>query len=99
MPERAIEELDKITDAGPLEGPTKLMHGIASETSRAISLRRSPSWKRLPALCRSQSAALHGENLVDAYRAVGSMELAEMAEKLGGERRIPAQDRSCRSRT
>ena len=29
MPERAIEELDKIVDAGPLEGPTKLMHGIA----------------------------------------------------------------------
>ncbi len=29
MPERAVEELEKIEDAGPLEGPRQLLHGIA----------------------------------------------------------------------
>ena len=29
MPEQAVQELEKIADAGPLEGPAQLLHGIA----------------------------------------------------------------------
>jgi predicted Zn-dependent protease len=84
MPERAIEELEKITDAGPLEGPTKLMHGIALKqvgnfTDAITHLEKAA--RIMPTPIRRFA----WRELVDAYRAVGSMKLAEMAEKLGGD--------------
>ena len=83
MPERAIEELDKITDAGPLEGPTKLMHGIAlkqvGQFPEAIT-----QLEKAARIMPKPIRRFAWRELVDAYRAVGSMELAEMAEKLGG---------------
>ena len=84
MPERAIEELDKIADAGPLEGPTQLMHGIALKQvgnfTDAISHLETAA-RVMPTPIRRFA----WRELVDAYRAVGSMKLAEMAEKLGGD--------------
>ena len=79
MPERAIKELDRIEDAGPLEGPVQLLHGIAltqtqnhreaiTHLEKAAPIRRF-AWREL----------------VDAYRAVGSDALADMAQKLGGD--------------
>ena len=39
MPERAIEELDRIEDAGPLEGPVQLLHGIALKQTQNHRIR------------------------------------------------------------
>jgi predicted Zn-dependent protease len=83
MPQRAIEELDKIADAGPLEGPIKLMHGIALKqvgnfTDAITHLEKAA--RVMPTPIRRFA----WRELVDAYRAVGSMKLAEMADKLGG---------------
>jgi predicted Zn-dependent protease len=83
MPERAIEELDKIADAGPLEGPTNLMHGIALKQVGNFS----DAITHLEKAARVMPTPIRGfawRELVDAYRAVGSMKLAEMAETLGG---------------
>jgi predicted Zn-dependent protease len=83
MPERAIEELDKIVDAGPLEGPSRLMHGIALKQvgnfTQAITHLETAA-RIMPTPIRRFA----WRELVDAYRAVGSMKLAEMAEELGG---------------
>ena len=84
MPERAIEELEKITDAGPLEGPTQLMHGIALKqvgnfTDAIMHLEKAA--RIMPSPIRR----FVWRELVDAYRAVGSMQLAETAQKLGGD--------------
>jgi predicted Zn-dependent protease len=84
MPEKAIEELEKITDAGPLEGPTQLMHGIALKqvgnfTDAITHLEKAA--RIMPTPIRRFA----WRELVDAYRAVGSMKLAEMAQKLGGD--------------
>ena len=84
MPERAIEELEKITDAGPLEGPTQLMHGIALKqvgnfTDAITHLEKAA--RIMPSPIRRFA----WRELVDAYRAVGSMQLAETAQKLGGD--------------
>lgn len=84
MPERAIEELEKITDAGPLEGPTQLMHGIALKqvgnfTDAVTHLEKAA--RIMPSPIRRFA----WRELVDAYRAVGSMQLAETAQKLGGD--------------
>ena len=83
MPERALEELDKVADAGPLEGPTNLMRGIALKqvgNFAAAITQLEKAARIMPKPIRSFA----WRELVDAYRAVGSMELAEMAEKLGG---------------
>jgi predicted Zn-dependent protease len=83
MPERAIEELDKIADAGPLEGPTNLMHGIALKQVGNFS----DAITHLEKAARVMPTPIRRfawRELVDAYRAVGSMKLAEMAETLGG---------------
>ena len=61
MPERAIEELEKIADAGPLEGPTKLMYGIALKQignfSNAIT-----QLEKAARLMPNRSIASHGGN-------------------------------------
>jgi len=84
MPERAVEELEKISDAGPLEGPVQLLHGIALKQSNqhreAIG-----HLERAARVMPSPIRRFAWRELVDAYRAVGSLDLAEMAQKLGGD--------------
>ncbi len=84
MPERAVQELDKIEDAGPLEGPAQLLHGIAlKQTSNfrdAIT-----HLERAARIMPSPIRRFAWRELVEAYKAVGSDELAEMAQKLGGD--------------
>ncbi len=84
MPERAVAELEKIQEAGPLDGPRHLLHGIAlkqlqnhreaiSHLEKAARLMPSPvrrfAWKEL----------------ADSYKAVGSDDLSELATKLAGD--------------
>jgi predicted Zn-dependent protease len=84
MPERAIEELDRIEDAGPLEGPVQLLHGIALKQTQnhrdAI-----PHLEKAARIMPSPIRRFAWRELVDAYRAVGSDALADMAQKLGGD--------------
>lgn len=84
MPERAVEELARIDDAGPLEGPVQLLHGIALKQTNnnrdAIT-----HLERAARIMPSPIRRFAWRELVDAYRAVGSEELAEMAQKLGGD--------------
>lgn len=84
MPEKAVEELEKIGDAGPLEGPVQLMYGIAlkqTENFRDAITHLEKAARVMPAPIRRFA----WRELVDAYRAVGSEELATLAQKLGGD--------------
>jgi predicted Zn-dependent protease len=84
MPERAIEELDRIEDAGPLEGPVQLLHGIAlkqTQNHRDAITHLEKAARIMPSPIRQFA----WRELVDAYRAVGSDALADMAQKLGGD--------------
>ncbi|MCX7400891.1 MAG: hypothetical protein NT138_24695 [Planctomycetales bacterium] len=84
MPERAIEELDRIEDAGPLEGPVQLLHGIAlkqTQNHRDAITHLEKAARIMPSPIRRFA----WRELVDAYRAVGSDALADMAQKLGGD--------------
>lgn len=84
MPERAVEELERVQDAGPLEGPVQLLHGIALKQTNnhrdAI-----PHLERAARIMPSPIRRFAWRELVEAYRAVGSDDLAEMALKLGGD--------------
>jgi predicted Zn-dependent protease len=84
MPERAIKELDRIEDAGPLEGPVQLLHGIAlkqTQNHREAITHLEKAARIMPSPIRRFA----WRELVDAYRAVGSDALADMAQKLGGD--------------
>ncbi len=84
MPVQAIEELEKMSEAGPLEGPRQLLHGIALKQTNnhrdAIT-----HLERAARIMPSPIRRFAWRELVDAYKAVGSAELATLAEKLGGE--------------
>lgn len=84
MPDRAVEELAKIDDAGPLEGPVQLLHGIALKQTNN-NRDAIPHLERAARIMPSPIRRFAWRELVDAYRAVGSDELAEMAQKLGGD--------------
>ena len=84
MPTQAARELDKITDAGPLEGPRQLLLGIALKQSQNHSL-AIQHLEKAARIMPSPIRRFAWKELVDAYRAVGSEELAELAEKLAGD--------------
>lgn len=84
MPKRALDELYKIEDAGPLEGPRRLLLGIAhkqvGENSEAI-----PHLETAARVMPKPARRFAWSELKTCYRAVGSDELANLAESLGGE--------------
>ena len=84
MPTQAARELDKITDACPLEGPRQLLLGIALKQSQNHSL-AIQHLEKAARIMPSPIRRFAWKELVEAYRAVGSEELAELAEKLAGE--------------
>lgn len=84
MPTQAARELDKITDAGPLEGPRQLLLGIALKQSQDHSL-AIQHLEKAARIMPSPIRRFAWKELVEAYRAVGSEELAELAEKLAGD--------------
>ena len=84
MPERAVIELGKIEDAGPLEGPVQLLHGIALKQTNN-NRDAIPHLERAARVMPAPIRRFAWRELVEAYRAVGSDELADMAQELGGD--------------
>lgn len=85
MPERAVEELNKVSDLGPLEGPRRLLLGLAlkrsGEQESAI-----PHLEKAARLMPAPVRSFAWSELASCYRRMGNDDLAELAESLGGER-------------
>ena len=85
MPARALTELYKVDDAGPLEGPRRLLLGIAhkraGEQEEAI-----PHLEQAARIMPKPARRFAWSELTTCYRAVGSDDLADLAETLGGDR-------------
>lgn len=83
MPQRALDELYKIDDAGPLEGPRRMLLGIAhkhlGENTEAI-----PHLEAAARVMPKPARRFAWSELTTCYRAVGSDDLADLAENLGG---------------
>lgn len=85
MPERALDELYKVDDAGPLEGPRQLLMGIAhkraGEQEEAI-----PHLEIAARIMPKPARRFAWSELKSCYLAVGSEDLADLADTLGGDR-------------
>lgn len=85
MPERAIAELEKVQDLGPLEGARRLLLGLAwkrsGEQQSAI-----PHLEQAARLMPSPIRRFAWSELASCYRTAGNDELADLAETLGGDR-------------
>ncbi len=85
LPELAAGELQKIDNAGPFEGPRQLLLGIAlkrcGQSEEAIEHLESAA-RVMPSPVRSFAWA----ELASCYRLMGSEELADLADTLGGEK-------------
>lgn len=84
MPQEAFEELEKIEEAGPLEGPRRLLQGIALkqlENHRDAIIHLEKAARLMPKPVRRFA----WKELADCYKAVGSHDLAELATKLAGD--------------
>lgn len=84
MPGKAITELEKVDNAGPLEGPRQMLLGVAKKRSGnsegAISHLESAA-RLMPKPARRFAWS----ELVTCYRGIGSDEMANLAESLGGD--------------
>jgi len=85
LPQKAVTELEKIENAGPLEGPRCLLLGLAlkrnGESERAIQHLETAA-RIMPTPVRSFAWS----ELADCYRSMRSDDLADFAESLGGEK-------------
>ena len=71
MPQRAIGELNKIDDAGPLEGPRRLLMGLALKRS-GDSDSAIPHLEKAARLMPSPARRFAWSELVTCYRCCGS---------------------------
>lgn len=85
LPQYAVEELEKATDVGPLEAPRKLLLGLAwkrnGDPETAI-----PHLEQAARTLPKPVRRFAWSELADCYRFVGSDDLADLAERLGGDR-------------
>jgi tetratricopeptide (TPR) repeat protein len=85
MNERAVSELEKAEDSGPLEGPRQLLLGLArkrlGEQEDAI-----PHLEQAARLMPAPVRSFAWSELASCYRRSGNEELADLAESLGGEK-------------
>lgn len=90
MPKRAIIELDKIENAGPLEGPRRLLLGLAlkrnGEAESAIT-----HLEKAARMMPSPARRFAWSELATCYRCCGSHEMADLADSLGGDREYELQ--------
>lgn len=85
MPDQAARELRKVDDAGMLEGPRQLLLGVALKRagqSEAAIGHLETAARVMPSPVRSFAWS----ELSSCYRSMGNLDLAEMAETLGGEK-------------
>ncbi len=85
LPEMAATELEKVENAGPLEGPRRLLLGLALKRSGEFELaieHLETAARVMPTPVRSFAWS----ELAACYRSVGSAELANLAESLGGSK-------------
>ena len=83
LPEMAATELKKIDNAGPLEGPHRLLLGLALKRAGESEL----AIKHLETAARMMPAPVRNfawSELAACYKSMGSTELATLAESLGG---------------
>jgi Flp pilus assembly protein TadD len=83
MPQRAVVELNKITNAGPLEGPRHLLLGLAQKRSGHPEA-AIPHLENAARLMPAPVRRFAWSELAACYRHVGSDEMADLAETLGG---------------
>jgi Flp pilus assembly protein TadD len=85
LPQKAVNELEKIENAGVLEGPRRLLLGLAlkrnGEAELAIQHLETAA-RIMPAPVRSFAWS----ELAACYRSMQSDDLADLAESLGGEK-------------
>jgi predicted Zn-dependent protease len=84
MPHRAVTELEKVDSAGPLEGPRRLLLGMALKRS-GDEHQAIPHLEAAARMMPSPVRRFAWSELSSCYRSMGSDELADLAEKLGGE--------------
>ena len=85
LPHRAVVELEKVDSAGPLEGPRQLLMGLAkkrSGNSEAAISHLENAARLMPKPARSFAWS----ELASCYRCIGSDDMADLAESLGGDR-------------
>ncbi|MEQ9409669.1 MAG: hypothetical protein RIK87_18180 [Fuerstiella sp.] len=85
MPQRAVTELEKIEDRGALEGPRRLMLGLALKRS-GDQQSAIPHLEQAARLMPSPVRSFAWSELASCYRSTGNEELADLAESLGGDR-------------
>ncbi len=85
MPERAVCELQKVDNAGPLEGPRQLLLGLAMK--RAGNFEDAIPHLELAARKMPSAARRFAwSELVSCYRHIGCQDIADLAETLGGNK-------------
>ena len=85
LPGLAVEELQKVDHAGPLEGPRQLLLGLArkrSGDSEGAIRHLEQAARTMPKPARRFAWS----ELVSCYRCTGSEDMAELADSLGGDR-------------
>lgn len=85
MPERAVRELEKVESAGPLEGPRQLLLGLARKKS-GDSEGAITNLEKAARLMPKPARRFAWSELASCYRCVGSEDMAELADSLGGDR-------------
>lgn len=84
MPHKAIAELEKTEDMGPLEGPRQLLMGLAKKLDGQHS-DAIPHLEQAARTMPSSARRFAWSELVGCYQAVGAESLAEVAQQLGGD--------------
>ena len=85
LPHQAIIELEKIREAGVLEGPRRLLMGISLKRCGDFAA----ATEHLEIAARTMPGPVRNfawSELAECYRDSGSDELADLAESLGGEK-------------
>lgn len=85
LPHRAVEELEKVDSAGPLEGPRQLLLGLAKKRSgdSAGAIRNLEQAARI---MPKPARRFAWSELASCYRCTGSEDMADLAESLGGDK-------------
>lgn len=85
LPEMAASELEKVVDAGPYEGPRRLLLGLALKRAGEAEL----AIEHLEMAARVMPSPVRRfawSELASCYRGMGNEDLADLAESLGGEK-------------